>query len=230
MKTTSLLAVLLLCFSAASHSQAQGRDFGVTLDTSGLYNTFVGDYLLDFQLHGNHGSIATISDLQFGGGSLIGTPDLNGAVGIPSVSRIVLGATDVGNAFNEFTQVFTPGSSIQFHLHLDPAATDTGDPIPDSFTFGMVEISGDIQSSSLDSGLGGFEYATLDLPLGTTAFLPTDFATYSYTTVDNAGSPTTYIAQVTAQAPPTPEPGSMLLLLSAGLSGATLLKRRHRRP
>ncbi|MCW3055007.1 MAG: hypothetical protein JWN14_4177, partial [Chthonomonadales bacterium] len=169
-------------------------------------------------------------DLQFGGGSLVGAPDLMGAVTTPSDSQIVLGPTDVGNNFNEFTQVFTPGSSIRFHLHLDPAVTDTGDQIPDSLTFGMVEIRGDIQSSSLDFGLGGFEYATLDLPLGATDFLPTDFATYSYTAVDNAGSPTTYTAQVAVQALPTPEPGSTLLLLSAGLSRAAFHKRKRRRP
>lgn len=224
MKSYIRIAGVLLGLLAASSAHAQPEKFRVTLDTSGLYDTFVGDYLFDLQLNGTHGSKATITDLQFGGGALVGTPDTIGAVVSPSPSEITLGATDLGDLYNEFTQVFSPGNILQFDLQLDPASSNPGDPFPDSFVFGMIETTGDIHSSSLDDGLNGFEYVTLDLPYGVGSFQPGDFRTYSYQTPGGI-----YTARVEFAPVSVPEPGMAMWLCLSGVLGGTLLTYRRRR-
>lgn len=121
----------------ASLARAQSF-FDVRLNTSPLIGHPAGPFYLDFQLNdgagsGNGNNTAILSQFNFGGGSLLGSPMSSGGVTGSLASSVTLRDT---SAFNEFLQGFTPGSSLSFRLSL---TNNANAPTPDLFSFSILD-------------------------------------------------------------------------------------------
>src|SRR5579875_734356 len=103
---------LLLLFTALMHGDVI---VNVSLNTSPLTaDSGGGPYSLDFQMidgsgTGDANNTITLSNFAFGGGSVSGAPVITGGVSGDLTSSVSL--TD-SQFFNEFTEGFKPGESL----------------------------------------------------------------------------------------------------------------------
>ena len=181
----------------------------VNLNTSPLFG---GQFSVVFDLFDGDATAnnsATVSNAQFGGGGLIGSPILTGGAA-GSLSGIV---TLTDNAFfNEYFHYFSSGSLLSFVL--DFTANFAGGT-PDSLTFLLIDNS------------TGFPVPTL-APLGTDVFLAVDLNGSSAVIQTFGADPArTNLAIAAPEVSPVesvPEP-SFALLAGAWLAGLALVAR-----
>ncbi len=160
-------------------------------------------FYLDFQLNGGGslGNTATLSNFNFGGGSLsAGTEMTIGQASGTLASTITLTA-DSSNPFNEFYQSFTPGSTLTFDVTY---STNVNVPLADLFIFSILD--GSLQNIPTDGFANSLVTVSID----------------SVMPAAQAFSGTGDFAGVAAA---VPEP-SRALLLVAGL-GVGIFRRRR---
>jgi hypothetical protein len=207
------LRAALLGFGLILAVTATGRadlTFTVTLDTTPIQSQ--GPYYVDLTLTGGstaNTATATISQFTFGSG---------GAAGLNSTITTTGGATGgLGSSvtltdptfYNDFNQAFTPGSLLKFTVTI--ATTTIDSPIPDNFSFSILDANGIPVPTS--------DPSTADtlLNLDLTGAMPT-IHTYASASAGLA-APTVTMATV-------PEPASVAML-GLGLLAAGLVARRR---
>lgn len=109
----------------------------VELDTSPLSGSGFGPFAIAFDLINGDGvasnTSVVVSDFDFGGGGLTGSPDLFGDVSVSSDPlTITLGDSEF---FNGFEQGFAPGNLLRFNLTI---TTSSDEGTPDSFAFFLL--------------------------------------------------------------------------------------------
>jgi len=187
---TALLALIALPAIASASSLT----YNVQFDTSGL--SAGGTYFLDFQFIGSNGNTVDLGDFSYGGGS--------GPAGPIEMDTIT-------NFFNEVTDPFTAGATLDFQV----ATTNIGPAVggfPDELSFFILDSS----LNPLTTPDPADAYFYFDVNGG----IP-DIQTFGGSGV---GAPSI----TSAAAPPgVPEPGTMLTM-AMGL-GLAALKRWPRR-
>jgi hypothetical protein len=137
--TIFAFAAGVLAFASLPQAQAATLLFHVTVDTAPLTTSPNGPFSLDFQLNDGSGSAdgnntATLSNFTFGGGAATGSPTYLGGVTGDISSSLTFSES---NAFNEFFQGFTAGTSLAFDVAIS-RNTDAG-ITPDSFIFSILD-------------------------------------------------------------------------------------------
>jgi hypothetical protein len=200
----SCTAALALTARPAS---ATPISFQVTVNTAPLIGNVNGPFSLDFQLIDGSGTVpnqVTLSNFNFNGGGAVGSGTATPGVAGSLSSLVTLDTT--ANAFNEFYQQFTPGTSLSFNVSMT-RNVDPG-PTPDAFSFAILDKNlFNIPTTGLGDAL---------------VLVNIDSATFGLSNVQTFAS--TAPAGVTAAA--VPEPAS-LVLVSAGL---LIVCSRLRRP
>jgi len=198
------ITVLLLATAAVSFG---GTVF--TLNTTALESSAAGPFTLDFQFidgsgFGDGNNTVTLSDFDFGGGSVDTTPAF--VTGGVNVSTGPLGVTLTDSSFlNEVQFSLTPGSSLSF-LFDSTSNPDTG--APDTFTFAIDDGSGLEISTTNPSGFDSF--VEVDLP--------SDSSGASTTLSSSApGASVTLSAPTSGPTSSVPEPSAFLPLAAAAL-------------
>jgi len=136
-----------------------------TLDTTPLQTSSAGPFTLDFQFidgsgTGDGNNTITLSDFDFGGGSVDTTPSFSSG-GI-DVTTGPLGVTLTDTSFfNDVEFSLTPGTSFSFMLDY---TANSDDPAPDTFTFAIYDGSGNEIATTNPNGFDSF--IELDLPSG----------------------------------------------------------------
>lgn len=99
-----------------------------------------GPFYLDFQLNGGGalGNTATLSNFNFGGGSLLGGTEMSIGQASGTLASTITLTADSANAFNEFYQSFTPGSTLTFDVTY---STNVNVPVADLFIFSILNSS-----------------------------------------------------------------------------------------
>ena len=200
--------VIAAAFALISATASQAAIIQVSINTAALLSnpaSASGPFYLDFQLNGGSallGNTATISNFNFGGGSLTGTATTSGQVSGSLASTVTL-TTDSLNSFNEFFQGFTPGSTLTFDV---THTTNVIVPTPDLFTVSILDSTlANITTDGLANSL-----VTLNID----SVLP----------APQAFSGTGDFSGVVATAAPEP---SRVLLLAVGIGAAALRRRRR---
>jgi hypothetical protein len=196
--------------------------YDVTIDTRAFAGSTAGPFFIDVQLNDGSGTsdgnnTATLSDFTFGaGGSATGAPTLTGG----ATGSLAAGITITDSQFlNEFTQGFTPGTTLVFEL-MYSTNVDPG-PQPDEFTFFFVDGSGQAIPTS-DPVIGRNAVLLVDIDASATLF------GYGGSATDpppNGGPP---IPFGTPDLRACPEPGSLALIVSGivGFLGHRRLRQR----
>jgi hypothetical protein len=116
--------------------------YNVSIDTAPLISNAAGPFSLDFQFNDGSGSddgnnTVTLSNFSFGSGAPTGSPSISGTVVGDLMSSLSL--TD-GTFFNDFTQSFLPGSTLDFNVDMT-TNVDLGG-VPDLFTLAILDNMG----------------------------------------------------------------------------------------
>jgi hypothetical protein len=140
---TRLLNIVAICLIAAA-AKADVFVYDVSLNTSPLVGNPNGPFALDFQLTSGDTTSgvvnsAALSLFAFGAGGSAGTgnPFSNSGNASGNLGSSVALSTAGGTFFSEFSQYFTPGSSLNFQLSLTNSPQPTG--TPDEFTFQLID-------------------------------------------------------------------------------------------
>ena len=139
LKTTLGLLTGACALSLAS-VHAANQEYLVTVDTGTLLSTGNAPFYLDFQLNyggAGIGNSATISNFNFGGGSVSGAPTVSGTAAGSIASAVTLSDNST-NGFNELFQGFAPGSTLSFNV------TVSNNPpglVPDALEFAILDKS-----------------------------------------------------------------------------------------
>ncbi len=186
-----------------------------------------GPYALDFTLtSGGNTNTATISNFNLGGGSadssmIFTTGGASGDINSPPGSVTVTDNASLNPAaggFNDFNQVFAPGSSaIRFDVDL---TTSFVSGTPDRFTFSILDMNGNPIPTS-DSGNNN-EFALLGATISGSAMNLGNIETYT------AGSGSNRITISVSSPTAVPEPSGLILIVIGG-TGAMILARLGRR-
>src|SRR3954469_23999432 len=148
MKTTmrtsvrTFAAVLSILLVTGLRAQA-ATAISFTLDTASLVSHPAGPFSLVFSLRdgsgiGDGNNSVTVSQVDVGGGVLIGPPTLFGCATGSLAESVVLTDTSV---LNFVVQQFTPGASLTFTIVV-PAFNEEEGEIPDGIAFAILDSSG----------------------------------------------------------------------------------------
>jgi hypothetical protein len=156
-----LVAVLSALLPVISRADLM---FTVTLNTSGLIAHPAAPFALDFQLVdgsglGDGNNTVLLTNFNFGvGGAAVGAPVSNG----PGATGSLGSALSLHDSvfFSEFTQGFTPGSTLSFNVHTT-TNVDAG-PTPDQFTFAILDKTPAELPTTDPTGFNTFVTVTLD--------------------------------------------------------------------
>lgn len=192
------LLTVLLTLAGALVAPASTR---VSVDTTGLIGNPAGPFYIDFQFNdgtGANDNQVSITNIDLGGGTAVGTAALFGGASGDLVSGVTLTDSD---PFNEFYQQFMPGGWLSFDLTMTNVFTGG---VPDIFGF-----------TFLDSNL--FNLGTYSL--GSDQFL--------IATLDGSGPVIEVFASIdgSVPAPSIPDTGSTLALVGMALTGVALARR-----
>ncbi len=211
-----LIAALAVQASACSLSAARADYiFDVSVDTSKLSSDLrlTGPFGVDFQLiQGDPAvvNVATIGNINLGGGSAVGNPTLTNSSGDLTGSI----ALNDSNFFSDFNQRFTPGSTLSFQVDLSMNLGSS----PNEFSFALFENYGTSSQQEIPTTdpSGANTLLTGTITSGTSALV-----TYGGA---NPNDP------ITTAATPTPTPGTLILSLLAfgSLAAARGWKRLRR--
>lgn len=144
----------------------------INVDTTSLMGR--GMFYLAFQLTDGSGSgdannVVTVSGIKFGGGSVVGPPNLLGGASGTITSAITL--TD-SKVLNWFIQQFTPGTQFAFQLATTTNLDSTGN---DQFSFSILDSAG--QELATQAGQTFFNpLALLTIDSGTPSLQKYSFA------------------------------------------------------
>jgi len=134
--------ILLACALSTFCQTATAQSFEVTLDTAPLVGHPAGPFSILFAFTDGNGvgdanNTVTISNVQFGGGSALGSPIvLGGASG-----SLETGVTITDSSFLSFSsEGFVPGSQLSFSVSV--TLNDDAGGIPDRLTFSIVDYFG----------------------------------------------------------------------------------------
>jgi len=210
--------------------------FTVTADTSSL-QAANGPYYLDFQLN-NGGGIAggtnTAAITNLTGYQALDTPLPNYGLGVsggfssPGDSLILSNQVDPNppipgtGGINEYTQGFTPGDSLSFHVEM---TTNVGDSFsPDQFLFSLfyTDSTGTPQFIPTTSALGfSFVGVSIDSRSPTIQAFASD-GTLSPPGID--------VPQPRIEVPvtPVPEPSSIVMVGLGAIGLLGVMRRRHK--
>jgi hypothetical protein len=191
--------------------------YTVSLDTSGLVGNPNAPFALDFQLTSGDTTsgvvnTAVLSEFIFGGGggAAIGGPFPNSGNASGDLSSTVTLDTSGGSFFNEFSQYFTPGSTLVFQLDLTNNPQPSG--TPDEFTFQFIDNTlGEISTTDPS---GSNSLVIIDLTGGT--LQPAIFTTN--------GDDVTITPELSSPTSGIPEPSTVWLV-----APALLLALRYKR-
>lgn len=202
MKSLLLTAILTLAGTLTAPASML-----VSLDTSGLMGNPAGPFYIDFQFNdgtGANDNLVSITQINLGGGTVLGPAALFGGVSGDLLSGISLTDSD---PFNEFFQPFSPGTFLSFQLSMTNLFAG---PVPDVFGFAILDAS---------------LYNLATYSLGSDQLL--------IVTLDGAGPVIETFASVdgSVPAPHIPDSGETLLLTIVAM-GALMLGHRltHRLP
>jgi len=127
---------ILFLLVGAALARATTINYHVAFDTSSLSSPFYVDFqFVDGSGVGNANNTATLSNFDFGGGSLIGAPTAFGSFSGSFASGITLTDSDF---FTEIFQSFAPGSTLSFDVTLTNTIES---PAPDVFSFAILDGS-----------------------------------------------------------------------------------------
>jgi len=219
--TTAALGIGVAGF--AMTASAQTLDFHVDINTSGLNpaSTYYAEFSMsDGSVSGGGTSAnnsALLSQFTFGGGAAgaILPPTIGTASG-DMTTGITL-ADDPGGV-SDLAQGFSPGSALDFNVHLTTNAI--GGQTPDEFLVRLLDSS--------------FNYLTTNDPtLGENGFVVVNLSSsrLGLGDVQAYGTTTGSIPTPTISAVPstTPEPGLIGLLTGSGVFSLVALRRKGRR-
>jgi len=184
----------------------------VTVDTSSLagdpFSIFF--YLIDGDATLNN--VVQISNAQFGGGSLFGSPTLDGDVSGSLATTVTIGDMQF---FNAYSHIFFTGSFLSFDLSF---TSNFAGGTPDSLAFLLLDNN------------TGLPIPTLD-PLGSDVFLLFDLSNpglgQAYATDPQRTSIVIPAPSVTAATNEVPEPAT-LFMVSTTLIAILAINRRRR--
>jgi hypothetical protein len=187
-----------------------------------------GPYALDFTLtSGGNTNTATINNFNLGGGSadssmIYTTGGASGDINSPTASVMVTDNVSLNPAaggFNDFNQVFTPGSSaISFDVDL---TTSFVSGTPDRFTFSILDMNGS-PIPTTDSGNNN-EFALLGATISGPAMTLNNVETYT------AGSGSNRITISVSPLNAVPEPSTLVLIVTGGIGAMTFTRSGRRR-
>ena len=223
----SLLTCALVLSSAASSCAAE---YLVTIQTAALNSSALsanGPFQLDLQLNygtGGIGNTATVNNFSFGGGgSAVGTPTfLNGLVA-GNLNSAVTFSDNSSSQFNEFDQVFNPGTSISFDVTL---SNNPGGVTPDGFVVDILDngnapilTTAPNQIGLAEFTIGGFGQITTGAYAGVNNIDPNNA---NEAELGDYSGVTTSVSVA-----PVPEPSSIgVLALGLGVGGMFLARRK----
>lgn len=212
LKLTRAIFAGVLTVLCAATGRAGTLSFQVNINTASLVGNPNAPYSLDFQLNQGAGAVTNsvaLSDFVFTAGSPTGSPTRIGGVTGDLSSSVFL--TDTANAFNEFFQGFSGGTTM---IAFDVSMTTNVDPTtPDAFVMAI-----------LDKGLGNIPTTGLGDSL---MLVNIDVSNPSLAKVQTFTS-TSPDAGVTVTVTATPEPGTLGMALAAGLIALGWSVRRKR--
>jgi hypothetical protein len=200
MKSCLLTTILAFASLLTSHASML-----VSLDTSGLIGNPAGPFYLDFQFNdgtGANDNLVKITNINLGGGTVLGPAALFGGVSGDLLSGITLTDSD---PFNEFFQSFSAGTYLSFQLSMTNLFTGS---VPDVFGFAI-----------LDANL----YNLATYSLGSDQLL--------IATLDSTGPVIETFASVdgSVPAPHIPDTGNTLLLTTLAMGALAMGRRLTRR-
>jgi hypothetical protein len=225
------IIVVLVLVSAPAVARAD-LVFQVTVNNPQALNSQTfgagAPYALDFTLtSGGNTNTATINNFNLGGGSadssmIFTTGGAAGDINSPPGSVVVTDNVAVNpgaGGFDDFNQVFTPGSSaISFDVDLTTSFVSGS---PDRFTFSILDMNGS-PIPTTDSGNNN-EFALLGATISGPAMTLSNIETFT------AGSGSNRITISVSSPTAVPEPSSLILIVIGGTGAMTLTRSRRRR-
>jgi hypothetical protein len=220
---TLVAAIAMAALPAVFSRIARGDiTYNFTMNTQPLLDDAAdGPYSLFFGLNGSNGSIVTLSDFNFGGGSA-GVDDFEfGATGDAANPPIVLGPASGASLLLED---FTPGTVLDYTIDVNANLSSSS---PDTFDFAIVGAnynSGSDLPTVQPGGPGDLAQLVMDVPELTPSTW--GFDTTADANLDAGGSPTLTLATTSV-----PEPGSQsaALAIVAMIFGWSVRRRTARR-
>ncbi len=216
-KRILLLPAIIACMALSPAALADAI-YNVSIDTAPLIGNAAGPFSLDFQFTDGSGmndsnNTVIVDNFNFGGGGVVGSAITTGSV---TGGLTPSGFTMTDSFFlSELTQAFTPGTALDFTVHLTGNVDSGG--VPDEFSFAIFDNTG-----SPIPTVGLFDTLLIaDIDSSQPSLL--GFASDPSRNAAGSGAPITLSAPVVTS--PVPEP-SALWWLGCGL--LTLVLRRGR--
>src|SRR5258708_23365141 len=205
-----MAAFAILALSAAAKAAATPITYLVGVNTSGITG-LMGK--LDFQFNPGSGTLSAsvdISSFSSTGGSLTGSPTLNGGASGNLTSTVHIANS---GGLNEYLQNFTFGTALQFQIFFSGAALSSPNNTSTD-TFGLALYNSSFMPQ-LNNGSQGDFIATVDVN------------TDGSTTPHLASSPSGLVTVTPVVSTGVPEP-STWALCGIAMSGIALWRRRRR--
>ncbi|HSY43345.1 MAG TPA: NF038129 family PEP-CTERM protein [Candidatus Acidoferrum sp.] len=232
-KLTNIASLVAGAFVLSSAASSHAAEYLVTIQTSPLNSSALsanGPFQLDLQLNygtGGIGNTATVNNFSFGGGgSAVGTPTYLSGLVAGSLNSAVTLSDNASSQFNEFDQVFNPGTSISFDVTL---SNNPGGQTPDGFVVDILDngnapilTSAPDQIGLAELTVGGFGQITTGAYAGVNN---TDPNNANEAELGDYSGVTT-----TVSVAPVPEPSSIgILALGLGVGGWFVARRKAAR-